>query len=550
MKKHGRTIYLLLAVMVSLSLLAGCGGKSGDDAATTATAARTQEPGATTNTAEDELDLEMEKTVTINWMPQNDGPGEENSPVKAELEKIFNVKLNFIYMDRNNETELLNIRIASGEIPDVMRLTGNTFYNYIDQGVLSGVPEDLMKALMPNLYDLTLKNSMDERIWEYSRVNDKIYGIPILNINGMYGYVPVWRDDWLRNVGIDKIPETVQEAEEAYYKFVNGDPDQNGKKDTYALSNNGLNVIFGAYGGQPLTGLGWTLNNGEIVSAAVMPEMKEALGLLAKWYKDGLIDPEFITGENKGQYWANAVAFWNGKIGFTCPGLFYHINYPYLEGSKGSGNYQNFKELQGENASYVLAKPLAGPSGKSGTARWGTFAGGFVAMGRDVEKDPVKMKRILMIHESIVSDYDTYKLSMFGFEGEHYELQQVGNGQEVVKKGDFTSAQLYLNTGGVAYLSGNNFDFTKKPTASSYAYADKCSPVENTYNTGLIWGSLPSAVQYTADLTTKIKETYILFIIGERSLDTFDNFVEELNKAGLAQLTLEANEWYQKYNTN
>ncbi|MNW18704.1 hypothetical protein D3C71_2183690 [compost metagenome] len=50
---------------------------------------------------------------------------------------------------------------------------------------------------------------------------------------------------------------------------------------------------------------------------AIQPEMKEGLKLLAKWYKDGVIDPEFVTGENKGGYWATSHAFINNRVGVT-----------------------------------------------------------------------------------------------------------------------------------------------------------------------------------------------------------------------------------------
>ena len=52
--------------------------------------------------------------------------------------------------------------------------------------------------------------------------------------------------------------------------------------------------------------------------------MKEALTYLRKWYKDGVIDPEFVTGENKGGYKHLSHAFINGKIGMTSMGNYYH----------------------------------------------------------------------------------------------------------------------------------------------------------------------------------------------------------------------------------
>ncbi|HIU48197.1 MAG TPA: hypothetical protein IAB04_02410 [Candidatus Avimonoglobus intestinipullorum] len=55
-------------------------------------------------------------------------------------------------------------------------------------------------------------------------------------------------------MGITEVPETLEEYEEAFDKIVNNDPDQNGQKDTYAISGIGGNYyrqfdwVFGAYG--------------------------------------------------------------------------------------------------------------------------------------------------------------------------------------------------------------------------------------------------------------------------------------------------------------
>ena len=51
-----------------------------------------------------------------------------------------------------------------------------------------------------------------------------------------------------------------------------------------------------------------------------MPKAKEALALLNRLYKDGVLDPEFITGENQGGYWALSHAFINQRIGLSCLG--------------------------------------------------------------------------------------------------------------------------------------------------------------------------------------------------------------------------------------
>ena len=81
----------------------------------------------------------------------------------------------------------------------------------------------------------------------------------------------------------------------------NRDPDGNGVDDTYGI---GLNKDL--YGdGYEITSIAnmmhaypnaWVKNDeGRVVYGSVQPEMKPVLETLAKWYADGLIDPEFTV---------------------------------------------------------------------------------------------------------------------------------------------------------------------------------------------------------------------------------------------------------------
>ena len=126
----------------------------------------------------------------------------------------------------------------------------------------------------------------------------------------------------MANVGIEKEPETIAEWTDLFYAFANDDPDGNGTNDTYALSKSGMKPFWGLSGYCDAT---WSkLPDGTIGYGNVQPEMKEVLAMFAKWYADGVLDPEYITGENTGGYWALSHSFLNGRIGMTSHGSYYH----------------------------------------------------------------------------------------------------------------------------------------------------------------------------------------------------------------------------------
>ncbi|HOJ12383.1 MAG TPA: hypothetical protein PK733_17605 [Clostridiales bacterium] len=118
-------------------------------------------------------------------------------------------------------------------------------------------------------------------------------------------------------------PSSLEEVETALYKFTKNHPDKNSKYDTYGCSMSGLDLIYSAFGYFPQS-IFWHEKDGKVVPGLIQPEIKEALKLINRMYKDKVIDPEFVTGENHGGYWALTQLFINGRIGLSCFASFYH----------------------------------------------------------------------------------------------------------------------------------------------------------------------------------------------------------------------------------
>ncbi len=532
MRKIQKSFALLIVLLMCISCIAGCTG--GTTSGDTGTAAGTSAAPA-------------EKTISFTVKPQNDGPQDPNSPVTKLIEEKFNVKIEYVYLDRVKETELLNLRLASGDIPDVMLLNDVNLPILREQGALANIPLAKVKSVMPVFYDLTTKNAAGAKVWDmYSEDADNLFALPSLSVGAKYSLVPIWRDDWLKNVGINKIPETMEEAEEAFYRFVRNDPDQNGKDDTYAFSQRGMWGVFGAYGGFPYFFFWKTVDDG-IVFDATRLQMKEAVVKLAQYYEDGLIDPEFITGENKGQSYYNSPPFWNGTIGYTVAGTWGTACPPLYEGHLGSTNYQSFKSMQGEDATYAEGKPLEGPGGM-GLFKWTLLTGYGVGFGKQVSGDPAKMEKIMSILEAYNSDEETYLLITGGIKGETYYLDYgcIRYPEELQKNQEKGRAYAYA-ANGMGILC-NNFDMYNKYNMRQEVidYNDRVAAYTFNWENALI-GALPSSGEYKATVEKKVEEAFQLFITGKKNMDEWDSFVADLDQSGLNVLTKEANDWYAKY---
>ena len=491
--------------------------------------------------------------MTIDWLMYCDGPMDQNSPVEKYMEDLFNVDFNVWYVERSKWDELLNIRIATGEIPDVFVTTSSkSFYNYVNQDILAEVSEEKIREKAPDIAKVV--DGYDPVSWEYSKVDGVNYAIPLYNYNNRFHVASVWRDDWLKNVGINKIPETLEEYEEAFYRFRNNDPDGNGIKDTYALSDKGIyNSIFGAFGYLPRdmtsTNAMWREKNGELVYAGIQPETKKALGLLAKWYADDLIDPEFLTGENTGGHWSNSQAFLNGRIGYTANGMYYHIMPPVDEADKGSAFYRDFKSIAGENASYAVGPPPKGSGDVYGNFGGGTLQMGGIVFGKQLEDDEEKLDKILEIINTVNTTKDLYNISVYGFEGEHWDYAD--NGTIISREGFSSSAERakigaanIFSIGGL-YPKEWRTDDVDGITKKKYEWAEKNTNYAKIENNLLV--DLEEVSQYSALLDKRREEVFVEIITGEKPLDYFDEFVEEFLKNGGQTMIDAANKWYKSF---
>ncbi|MCI3926983.1 extracellular solute-binding protein [Paenibacillus sp. TRM 82003] len=541
----------ILAILSLTTVLSACGTSSAPVESTEEPAAapvETKEAAANADPLAKYMPDDS-KTYKISWLPYETVPVPEDAEMVKYYEDLFNVDFDVWNLDHKNVVELFNMRLAAGENADYNRnaVKMNTIPEYVNQGVLAEIPEELVQKLMPNIYENAMK--FEPNWLNYAKVDGKLYGLPILSDAANYRSAIIWRGDWLEKVGITKTPDTLEEFEEAFYKFANEDPDGNGVKDTYGLSHSGLQAIFGAYGVLP--GYGphkwqdwfWQEKDGKIMNAAVMPEAKEALQLLNKWYEDGIIDPEFITGENTGDYWGISHAFVNGKIGFTGHAQIQHWHEPLteLEGNKGGRNYEELAKKDPKIAeSLVYGLPPLGPAGKRTLFANNYVDAPVVVFGKQLENEPDKLGKIMQILEhNMGTTKENYFTAMHGIRGKHWDSEDE-NLRTYKALPPYEEAQ--PNERGAGIFNVDFMTHSGNDVLKDWAETKKFG--EGALRNKLI-GALPSDADYRAELIKMRDETYISIITGDKPIDHFDEFVEKWYAAGGEQLTEEANAWRQ-----
>jgi putative aldouronate transport system substrate-binding protein len=212
----------------------------------------------------------------------------------------------------------LNLALASGDLPDIVsEVPYQLFRQAVDGGLVTDITEiydqyagERMKAIKQRY----------PAAFDYASVNGRLYGMAGLNDNRQFATVLWIRDDWLKNLGLDA-PTTIDELVEVARAFTFKDPDGNGLNDTYGLGlQNGLvsanfghiTGILSAFGVPAYEhSLYYREENGKINFSYLNPGTKDALRLVQRMYREGLVDPEFnVKDTNK---YADDIA--SGKVG-------------------------------------------------------------------------------------------------------------------------------------------------------------------------------------------------------------------------------------------
>lgn len=546
-KKIVKVITAIIVFTMLAGVFTGCSGNTKEAEASTSTKTISAESTVPSDPLSKYAPKDG-KTYEISYLTVGYAQPKEDCDMIKMYNETFNVKLTSVYVESKQWDELLNIKFASGDIPDVIFCKSlDRFSKYLSQKLLAEVPMDLITKYAPDIVKQIDNNASNA--WSTVTYNEKNYGIPFVLSDNVYRDPLVWRDDWLKNVGITKVPETIQEYEDAFVKFANNDPDKNNKKDTYGLSSSGFAPIFGAYGSMCYTfeknpgrsdKVFWKEKDGKLVCDAIEPGTKEALNTLAKWYKMGLIDPEFITGENKGGYWAISNDFMNGRIGYTTHGIYYHWK---NKGEDKGADTKEFIKINPEG-SFTFGGPPIGPDGKTrGIGKAPIATGMSLVFSKNLDNEPDKIGKILQMFNWPASSFENYLFNRFGVEGKHYTMQEV-EGYKVPVTTD-------LYNDGVKAGEEGLFQFFYIPDK---VYADKIDPINSKY-----WGNvemdkygvetallapLPSSSKYMADLEKMREQAFLKIITNEKPIEYFDEFVANWKSGGGDQLIKEANDWY------
>lgn len=274
-----------------------------------------------------------------------------------ELEKRTGTHVEFEHLAAGADMMAqVNLMVASNDLPDIIngvnwKTVPDGANIWEEDGVIIDLTE-LIPVYMPNYYAAIME--LPFSVAELS-IGGKMYYISDIQ-HGVPFEGPNIREDWLKAAGLET-PTTVDELYEVLVYF--RDNDMNGDGDPsneWPMSGLGATSI----GWSPLN-LMWAwgvhysyqLVDGQVTHGMLLPEFAEAIGTVAKFYAEGLLDPDYATQDRTaldGKYMNNYVGM---EYGIQPTKMNKALNPDAVEGGFKAGSVPNLK-LTEDSPSYVF----------------------------------------------------------------------------------------------------------------------------------------------------------------------------------------------------
>lgn len=296
---------LFLAVIMAVSLLAGCGSSGNPE---TPTVPATNKPETSANQGSDPaqepeakgITFPLAETVEFTAMAGMNGEyAISSNPAMVKAMEDANIKINFMDVLGADLGEKQNLLLGSGEYPDFFYKTWADGNKYGEQGIFIPL-EDLIRQYAPNLTAL-----LDERDgWQYITASDgHVYGFP--EIDAVTPGNPIYwiNKDWMANLGL-KEPTSFDELYEVLKAFKEQDANGNGDPndeipmlcDTYCNPMMLMQYLDFPYSAWEKLGVG---EDGKLFYVPTSEQFKEFLTYVTKLYQEGLIYEHCYTTDHE-----------------------------------------------------------------------------------------------------------------------------------------------------------------------------------------------------------------------------------------------------------
>lgn len=406
------------------------------------------------------------------------------------------------------EGNKLPVILASGEYYDAILINNPNLYR---GPAAEGAYRDLGPYLAEAEY---LTELIEPAIWEAAEVNGTQFGIPQPR-----GY-DQRQGNWVRADVLDEAGATMPRSIEEYVIAFRAMKEAGDFPAGFAVSIDRdvlVQGFAGAFGVSPE----WVAEDGELVYFAAHENAKDYVSFLKRLYDEELLDQEFgiNTDSTVREKLASGAAF--------------AAQMPWWSATSVQ---RAFADLD-PNASVEYMPAPVGPEGDSGLP----YSGG---PWRKIWVSPMSAKHtaefVGFMDWMANLDNGGINTISFGIEGKHWEMVD-----GVVQPNESASEIEYRGS----------YNVLMPDTGPSGAMRRLINGHADNYNAmndevlledySLAAPTIDAWVNNRTVIADYTRENHVKFIMGERPMSEYDDFVDELMDRGLAAATGELNAWYQ-----
>lgn len=523
MNKSRKLIALLLSLAMAVSA-AGCSSSDTKPEAPETSSSKAQASGTVQDNTEAFRDIAGEKLfsepVEISMMIPSHAswPYQEDWYVQNMIQEETNVTFHITSVTTDGFTDKVNLTMASGQLPDLIYFIGNApIIQYAPQGAFVNILEHLDE--MPNFKKWYEENQ--DFALNYLSADGGLYQFPEQGIEESNRRGWLYRKDVFDELGLaaptnqEEFYEVLKSLKEAYpssYPLAFRSFSNNMAQMVMLCPSWGTDYI-------DLTDnryLRLDSKTNEWIFGPTEDHFKEMLQFYNKLYEEKLLIPNFLTIDTKG--WQDVIS--NSEA---------FITVDYLSRI----DFFN-KPMRETDPDFTIAY-MAPPSfGSGGLQQFSYSAKGIY--GFAVSSQCKQLDKVLTYIDWMYRD-DTMELLSWGREGETF-LEENGakkwidlNTTADIRKGtglqtygfyqryDYSSEMATMSDEAIAAIEeARGFDLPQQPVL---AFNEEENSIKDTIGNTIS--------NYVAEQTSK-------FILGERSFDTWDEYVRDIENFGLEQL--------------
>ena len=444
-----------------------------------------------------------------------------------EFMKRTGVTLEFSHTTVNGYKEAYNIMLASGDYPDVVDICpelgmANAYPGGLDAAIEDGYLirlNELAEEYMPNYWAL-INSSEELRRESFTDGGNLALVLTVFRPVQHSWYGPMVRQDWLDDLGLET-PVTYDDWHNMLTLFKT----EKGAEAPLLLPPGGICVTsrhcflisgFGAVNDFMLD------DEGKITYGPITEGFRKYIETMAAWYAEGLIDPDFYTradGVVPDTSLTNT-----GKAG------------AWLEIYTGM---QNHATQSDDPNIHVVAVPS--PVEKAGDIIPYNRTGGYVgvpAWGITTAcKDPIPL---LKAFDYLFTEEGRLLADFGGFEGDTYTM--VDGKPMFTEKISASPEGITLNAAMLKYAMSEvpkPYNYTREIVGVSQDVVDAadiwnsnvCSDEETRLLSQMITMNTEEGERFNtimADVQTYVSENVVKFIIGDRPISEYDDFLAQL----------------------